>query len=471
MSQSYAQKYKVMYINMTKTKHLILGAGASGLSLAILVQDSLVIDQSSSPGGHARSLVDDSWVFDRGPHIIFSRNKLLLELIVRSLGANIHECKRKNIVCVKDKTLRYPIENDLGCLDPVDKLATLLDFVQTRVDQLHHSEVRNLEEWFETRFGKSLTGIYFRPYNEKLWKTPLKNLSMLWADRIPNPPLEDVMKGALGTPVDGYLHQLYYQYPKHGGYSALMSSWSSGIDVNRLRLGLQVKKIENVKSGLRTQFWKGPDVTCEQLVSSIPLRSLVKVIENCEPKIRQLVESLPVNPMRIITLGIKGEDVNNYTAAYVPDPAVPFNRVSFPKVFSPFNAPPGHYLVQVEITFAPGETSKVLDEDALVKLTKQQLLDLRLISDGEVVRSWVHDFEDAYVVYPDHYVDSIGEIKDYFASRGVHIHGRFGAHEYLNVDGCLQRSIEMAERLGYVYKESELLEIFSGLGQRHAPTH
>ena len=450
---------------MNSAKHLILGAGASGLSLGLLIPDSIVIDQSSSPGGHARSIIDGDWVFDRGPHIMFSRNKLVLDLMIKSLGANIHECKRKNVVCVNGKMARYPIENDLGQLDPDDTMATLRDLVQSHVDQLHKSEVENLEAWFETRFGKSLTDIYFRPYNEKLWKTPLRELSMLWADRIPNPPLEDVIKGALGMPVEGYLHQLFYQYPKHGGYSSLVDSWSLGIDNERLKLGLKVERIENNTSGLRVQFGNNLEIFCQNVVSTIPLRNLINIIDDCSSEICELVRSLPVNPMRIVTLGIKGEDSNNYTAAYVADPAIPFNRVSFPKVFSPFNAPPGHYLVQAEITFSPSEMPDVLDRHELVEITKQQLLDLDLIHDGEIVKSWVHEYEDAYVVYPKNYVSTIEEIRKYFVSRGVHIHGRFGAHEYLNVDGCLQRSIEMASQLGYSYEESQLINIFDNLGQ------
>lgn len=452
---------------MTEAKHLILGAGASGLSLGLLIPDAIVIDQSPSPGGHARSIIDDGWVFDRGPHIMFSREQLLLDLMVGSLGENVHQCKRNNIVCVNDKILRYPIENDLGSLEPGDTFNAVRDFIQARVNQLDRSEVENLEQWFETRFGKSLTDIYFRPYNEKLWNIPLRDLSMLWADRIPNPPIDDVLKGALGTPVDGYLHQLYYQYPKYGGYSALVDSWSAGIDKNRLKLGIKVKRIQNTKSGLKSDFSNGQEIVSEQVVSTIPLRSLVRVIDDCDPEISELVNLLPVNPMRIVTLGIKGEDPYSYTAAYVPDPAVPFNRVSFPKVFSPFNAPPNHYLVQVEITFAPGPIARDSDSSTLIEATKLQLLDLGLIIEGEVVKSWIHEFQDAYVVYPKNYESYIEKIRSYFASRGVLIHGRFGAHEYLNVDGCLRRSIELASKLGYQYNDTQLIDLFKSLGHNH----
>ena len=75
----------------------ILGAGASGLSLALLTDlDYVLIEESPRAGGHAISTSVDGWVFDRGPHIMFSRNALLLDCMVGSLGSNVHMCRRQS---------------------------------------------------------------------------------------------------------------------------------------------------------------------------------------------------------------------------------------------------------------------------------------------------------------------------------------------------------------------------------------
>jgi hypothetical protein len=66
-----------------------------------------------------------------------------------------------------------------------------------RAQSVPHEPV-NLAEWFEANFGEVLVSTYFRPYNEKIWNVPLEQLAMSWADRIPKPPLEDVIRGALG---------------------------------------------------------------------------------------------------------------------------------------------------------------------------------------------------------------------------------------------------------------------------------
>ena len=147
--------------------------------------------------GQCRATVRDGWTFDKGPHIMFSRNAEILRFMVESLGDNVHRSRRNNVVCIDGGFARYPIENDLAALSVEHRNACLLDFLFN--DQASLAEdPANLDEWFVGQFGAALTDLYFRPYNEKIWNVPLAELSMSWADRIPNPPKEDVVRGALG---------------------------------------------------------------------------------------------------------------------------------------------------------------------------------------------------------------------------------------------------------------------------------
>ena len=43
------------------------------------------------------------------------------------------------------------------------------------------------------------------------------------------------------------------------------------------------------------------------------------------------------------------------------------------------------------------------------------------------------------------------------------IHGRFGSHQYLNVDGCLRSSIELARKLNTQLTDADILRRFKGL--------
>ena len=145
--------------------------------------------------------------------------------MIASLGDNIHQSRRNNRVFVEGRMVKYPIENDLASLDLESRTRCLLDYLFNDHARLAENP-SNLDEWFVGNFGEGMTDLYFRPYNEKIWNVALRDLSMSWSERIPSPPPEDVVKGALGVSTEGYLHQLNYHYPLVGGYQAITDAWT-----------------------------------------------------------------------------------------------------------------------------------------------------------------------------------------------------------------------------------------------------
>jgi protoporphyrinogen oxidase len=441
----------------------ILGGGASGLSLALLTDlDFVLIEKSEHAGGHAVSTSVDGWTFDRGPHIMFSRNALLLECMVSSLGANIHRCRRNNKVAVAGTLARYPIENDLAALPSPLRGDAVLSLLHA---QDHDSEPRNLAEWFEAHFGNVLVSTYFRPYNEKVWNIPLESLSMNWAERIPKPPLEDVIRGALGEASEGYLHQLHYSYPLRGGYGAIMNSWASGISAEQLALGATVTRLTPTAQGVRVQS-SDREWLFDQVVSTLPLHDLVTMVPDVPSSVVAAVSRLVVNPMIVVTLGFQGNDPDQLTAVYIPDDDYHVNRLSYPATFSPSNAPPGCFSIQAEITTAPSSPLLEWTEARLLDHVLDGLRHRSLVPDGaELVFKWVERYRYAYVVYTHGYERDLRVAVEWFASRGIHLHGRFGAHEYVNVDGCLGNSITLARKLGAAISDDEVIARFRSLPQ------
>jgi protoporphyrinogen oxidase len=440
----------------------ILGAGASGLSLALLTHlEWLLLEAGSRPGGHAVSTSVNGWIFDRGPHIMFSRSELLLDCMVASLGENVHQCRRNNRVAIAGELARYPIENDLAALPLPLRSDALLSFLEAQ-RQTHAA--RNLAEWFGAHFGEVLVSAYFRPYNEKVWKVPLEQLSMSWADRIPQPPLEDVVRGALGDSREGYVHQLYYSYPLVGGYGALTEAWASALPRDRVLLDARVEHIEPTEGGV-TVHAAGKTWNFGQVVSTIPLHALVDLVGGVPNAVREAVDQLIVNPMLVVTLGFSGDDPNQYTAVYVPDDDFLVNRVSYPAVFSPRNAPAGCFSVQAEITAAHGADVLKWSDESIREHVVRGLTTRSLIpDDAQLIFHQVDRYDAAYVVYTENYERHLELARGWFKERGIFLHGRFGSHAYLNVDGCLERSIDLARRLGADLPDAAVLEIFRNLG-------
>ena len=81
---------------------IVLGAGPSGISYSLFFEKSpVIIEKNDHPGGHASSYVINGFTFDYGPHILFSRDKSILDFIVKSLGNNVRQCKRNNKISFK----------------------------------------------------------------------------------------------------------------------------------------------------------------------------------------------------------------------------------------------------------------------------------------------------------------------------------------------------------------------------------
>ena len=441
----------------------ILGAGASGLSLALLTdRDFVLLEQSEQAGGHARSTSIDGWVFDRGPHIMFSRNELLLDCMVGSLGDNVHRCQRNNRVAIAGTFARYPLENDLAALPLPLRADAVLSLLRA---QEQESDPRNLAEWFEANFGDVLVSAYFRPYNEKVWNVPLEQLSMSWADRIPRPPVDDVIRGALGEVSEGYLHQLFYSYPLHGGYSALMDAWAAGVPAAELVTGAVVTRVVPNGQGVTVETTAG-EWQFRTVVSTLPLRHLIGLMPDVPDHVSEAVSRLVVNPMIVTTLGFEGRDPDQFTAVYIPDDDYPVNRVSYPSTFSPNNVPPGCFSIQAEITTTRGSPLLRWSDEQTVATVLDGLHDRGLVpKDSRLVFEKVERFDQAYVVYTDGFESDLQLATDWLESRKIVIHGRFGSHQYVNVDGCLERSIELARRLGAEFSDSQLIDRFTALGR------
>ena len=75
---------------------------------------------------------------------------------------------------------------------------------------------------------------------------------------------------------------------------------------------------------------------------------------------------------------------------------------------------------------------------------------LGIINVKDVVTTDVKRVEYGYVVYDLNYKKNMEIIKDYFASLGIELLGRFAEFEYINSDEAITKSMKLAEKLNGV---------------------
>jgi len=421
----------------------ILGGGLAGISIAAHLREaSEVLEKDSRGGGHCQTVQEDGFTYDAGgPHIIFSRNQRMVDFMVSLLGDNVHRPRRNNKIFYKGRYVKYPFENGLFDLEPQDRFECLYHYIKND----YPPPQTNFKEWLYHHFGKGLAEKYLIPYNEKIWNVPAEELGLEWVEgRVPKPPLEDVIKAAVGVETEGYTHQLYFNYPLRGGIESLPRA-------------LQ-QKVENITPYFEVErVWKEDGQWCvsnglftrrfEKLVSTIPIQELAHALDGVPADIIAAVDSLRYNSLITCAVGFHSTELPDYTAIYVPDPAVRFHRLSFPAVFSPHNAPPGKSIIEAEITTNPGDGTHEMSDEEILASVIGDLQAMGLGAPAKVCYGRVLRTKYGYVVQDDNSRRCLKQAKAYFEQIGIPLCGRVAEFEYINMDVCIERALKLADRL------------------------
>jgi protoporphyrinogen oxidase len=111
--------------------------------------------------------------------------------------------------------------------------------------------VVSFADWIENTFGRGIAECYLLPYNRKIWNYPPGKMSAHWVEgRVPRPPVEDIIRSAVGIETEGYTHQAVFSYPVEGGIEALVRAIAGPI-MDRVKCGFRVSTVEDGRLGDR----------------------------------------------------------------------------------------------------------------------------------------------------------------------------------------------------------------------------
>jgi protoporphyrinogen oxidase len=435
-------------------KTAILGGGLSGLTLARLLQEQgeevVVLEAEPNYGGLCRSKTDQGFTFDTGgSHIIFSRDGEVLAFMRRMIAGNEQRNNRTTKIFYKQQFVKYPFENGLSDLPQEDRFFCINEFIKTLI-AVEKGEIPapvNFREWIYYTFGNGIAECYMIPYNEKIWKYPTDKMSLHWVDgRIPRPPVEDIIKSAIGIETEGYTHQAVFSYPLDGGIKALVRAIARPIEPC-IKTGFRVTSI--TKSGGIWQISNGDErIQADQCICTMPVQHLMSSLDGVPREVKNAADVLKYNSLVCINIGINGS-VPGISWLYVPDPAVGrTNRISFPSGYSRHGAPDGCSAILAEITHQPGDDVADMTDDELISEVVDMLQSMQILHKDQIVCSSVERQPYAYVVYDLGYQKNIAIVKEYCKEIGIPLVGRFAQFEYLNMDGCIRSVMDFIATKG-----------------------
>ena len=433
-------------------KIAILGAGISGLALArFLIEGGLSADaitlfeSSSEVGGLCRSKTVEGFTYDvAGGHILFSKDAEAMQWMKACSGGDEAFVRkdRNTRIRFEDRWVQYPFENGLGDLPKEANFDCVAGYVKAwNQRNMDGSEApKDFATWIRWRFGDGIAKHFMDPYNEKIWKGDLADITSDWvAGRVPDAPIEDVLRASIGIRTEGYQHQAIFYYPKTGGFQAITDGVASSL-MNRIRLSTPVVSIVRASSGYRVN---GEEF--DLVVSTLPLTDMPNYVDGMPSEIADAMTGLTYNGLITFLIALDREEHPDLSWIYLPHPNQgPANRVTYMSNYSRGNAPPGKssFLCEVTVRGETGRPGPELEREVVDGMQSAGLLkpDEILFTDRSEVRH-------AYVVFDHAYASRRKVALDWLTEQGIVPLGRFGRFEYDNSDQCVIKARELASRL------------------------
>jgi protoporphyrinogen oxidase len=435
---------------MSSRDNIVLGGGLAGLTAAYTLEQSgdeswTVIEKADRPGGHARSVAQDGYVFDYGPHILFTNDAEMEALIRDLLGDNMRAQERQAFIYHHEhgRYTRFPFQAHLYGL-PVPLVRECLVELVRAVESgaANGSTPANYEEWMRATFGHAIADRLMIPYARKIWTVEPATMEFSWiARRVPTPDVERIITGALTDDVAQVGATANFWYPWRGGIETLAAALAER--VQGLSLGREMRQIDLSKRVLALA--DGDEIPFDRLLLTLPLCSLPDWIVDLPQSVEAACRRLAYQGILNINIGVKRPTLSDKHWVYFYEDEFPFHRLSFPGNFSPHNVPEGRSSVSTEVAYSP---HRRLDREGLVERTIAALeLAGILRPDDEIELVLAEEISPAYVIYDLEHRANVALIRGWLEEQGIWTAGRFGEWQYFNMDHSMKSGKTAAEAI------------------------
>jgi protoporphyrinogen oxidase len=446
---------------------VIIGAGPAGLTAAYelskLGMGSTVLEADKQVGGLSRTVNYQGYRFDIGGHRFFTKVPLINELWKEMLGEDFLLRPRLSRIHYQGHFYDYPLKatNALAGLGPIEALLVGLSFSKAKL--FPHAEETNLEQWVANRFGHRLYEIFFKTYTEKVWGIPCNEISADWAaQRIKNLSLPEAVRNAVfgngrsknGDIITTLIEQ--FNYPRFG--PGMM--WERCEELlanqgNETVRGIKVEKIRHHQGRVecvygRTHEGETIEFGGDNFISSMPLRSLIRVLSPAPPdEVLEAANTLRYRDYLTVVLIAKREKIFPDNWIYIHSPEVKMGRIQNYKNWSPEMVPdPSRTSLGLEYFLWDHDKEWGWSNDRLIELGIQECASINMIEPDEVEDGTVVRMKKAYPVYDRQYQDSLAIIRRYLESiPNLQTVGRNGLHRYNNQDHSMLTAVYAARNV------------------------
>lgn len=407
----------------------IVGAGISGLSAAHFLKEEYevtVFEKENVAGGLLKCRrVNGSLFHTCGGHVFNSKKEDVLDWFWNVFSTEDFTKADRNASVFftsesgnEEVVIPYPIENHMYLFDDTVQKQFVSDMMH--IAKAEHESPRNFEEFLRFRFGHTLYKLYFKPYNEKVWRRDLSQVPLSWLEgKLPMPTVEEIIYNNMNHVKEKTFVHSSFWYSKNDGSQYLVDRLSKDIDIKYDNEILSIKN-EDGK-------WIVAGQVFDKVVFCGNIKSLPSLLGTDVEPYRTEIEKLEYHGTTAVFCEI---DRNPYSWIYQPSPTHESHRIictgNFSESNNSKNVPADRITATIEFT---DEISK---EDILDNLSRIPLNPKYLD----------HQYNKyTYPIQDPNTRKMILELKEKLMKKGFYFTGRFADWEYYNMDVAVEASM------------------------------
>ncbi len=433
---------------------LIFGGGLTGMSTAFhldrraqqtgqsSIASYLLVEKESRLGGLTRTEEIRGYYFDHTGHWLHLRHPQMKAFVQEVMGDDMMQVARKSRIWSHGCLTHFPFQSNLHGLP----LSVVYECLQGAIEAAlkesrgEFTDPTDFKDFCMQRFGAGITKHFMVPYNAKLWGCQPEEITADWCTRfLPRPNIAQMTAGALGLIDDQAGYNASFVYPRAGGIEAFASRIATHIPKDKCKLATVPVEID--LEAKTCTLSDGETVAYDQLLSSIPLPELLKIVTKLPDLVRQSGAALRCTSLRYLAYGIARPNVlNDIQWLYVPEDKYPFYRIGSFSNAVPSLAPAGKSSLYVEVA------NNIVASDEEVQLSVRAFLREQgwLGDDSEIEVEEVRHIRYGYVVFDRHYFPAKEVIFPFLQQNSVHSLGRYGAWVYSSMEDALWDGFQYA---------------------------
>ncbi len=411
-------------------KVAVIGGGISGLSIAQLLKENnevKVFEKENRPGGLIKcERVEGNLYHPVGGHVFNSKRQDVLDWFWNFFDREQEFTKatRNAVISMADGLkVGYPIENHMYQF-PKDTVQSFIKDMLA-IAGTDRPEPTNFEEFLRGRFGETLYQLYFKPYNEKIWRKDLKKVPLTWlAGKLPMPTVEEILENNISKAEETQMVHSSFYYAKQNGSQFLVDRLAEGLDIS---YNSSIEKLSHEQGK-----WIINKESFDKVIFCGNIKALPTILKDSLVDITPHVKDIEALEYHGTTSVLCTIDPNHYSWMYLPDPGHLSHRIICTGNFATSNNAEGVLSATVEFT------DKIPKEEILENLKKLPFTPKYI----------THRYtEFTYPIQDAKTRETIKAVKEVLKQNNLYLLGRFAEWEYYNMDAAVGAALDLIKRL------------------------